>query len=183
MKHEDHVRLLREGIEAPDPDGVWADFGSGQGAFTLALADLLGPGATIYSIDRDARALDDQRALMRSRFPDTTVHYIVANFIHPLDLPPLDGIIMANALHFVRDKDETVRLLRRYLRPPEKDDPSGRMILVEYNVDQGNTWVPYPLAYPTWEALSLRCGFRHTRRLATVPSRFLREIYSALSLL
>ena len=40
MNHEDHVRLLRKGIV--EPGGVWADFGSGAGAFTLALADLLG---------------------------------------------------------------------------------------------------------------------------------------------
>jgi hypothetical protein len=36
---------LRDGV--PEPGGVWADLGSGEGAFTLALADLLGPGGRI----------------------------------------------------------------------------------------------------------------------------------------
>ena len=44
MIHSDHVRLLRDGV--PQAGGVWADIGSGGGAFTLALADLLGPQAT-----------------------------------------------------------------------------------------------------------------------------------------
>ena len=40
MNHDDHVALLRGGID--QPGGVWADVGSGTGAFTLALADLIG---------------------------------------------------------------------------------------------------------------------------------------------
>ena len=35
MNHRDHVNLLRRGV--PEPGGVWADLGSGAGAFTLAL--------------------------------------------------------------------------------------------------------------------------------------------------
>lgn len=173
MNHADHVNLLHGGI--PTPGGVWADVGSGRGAFTLALAQLIGTGGTIFSVDRDAAALRDQSRAMQSRFPGVAAGYMTADFTQRLDLPPLDGIVMANALHFVRHKDAVIELLRSYL------EPGGRFILVEYNVDQGNTWVPYPLSYPTWEALARKHGFRETRRLAAVPSRFLREIYSAVS--
>jgi SAM-dependent methyltransferase len=181
MNHTDHVNLLRGGVLPGDasrhPGGVWADLGSGTGAFTLALADLLGPNGEIYSVDRDARALRAQEAALRDRFPDTAVHALTADFTRPLDLPPLDGIVMANSLHFVepRCKEGVVRLVKSYLRP------GGRLILVEYNVDTGNLWVPYPLSYGTWELLARRCGFATTRLLATVPSRFLREMYSAVS--
>jgi ubiquinone/menaquinone biosynthesis C-methylase UbiE len=174
MNHNDHVALLREGI--PDPGGVWADLGSGDGAFTLALADLLGPSSTIYSVDRDRGALREQERAMRSAFPGVAVHYLSADFTRALDLPPLDGVVMANSLHFVRDKVPVLDLVRSYLRP------GGRFILVEYNADHGNMWVPHPLSYLTWEKLSLTSGFASTRLLATVPSRFLGEIYSALSL-
>ena len=51
MDHTDHVTLLRGGVSAPG--GVWADLGSGTGAFTLALSDLLGLSGTIYSVDKD----------------------------------------------------------------------------------------------------------------------------------
>jgi SAM-dependent methyltransferase len=180
MNHADHVRLLRGGVlmGAEDaPGGIWADLGSGTGAFTLALADLIGPRGVIYSVDRDQRALAEQEKIMRARAENTapTVHYHVADFTRPLDLPPLDGIVMANSLHFHRNKEPVVRSLKGDLRP------GGRLILVEYNIDAGSPWVPYPLSYPTWEALARRCGLINTRLLATIPSRFLREIYSAVS--
>src|SRR3954465_6147904 len=104
MDHPDHIALIRDGI--PTPGGTWADFGSGRGAFTLALADLLGPTARLWSVDRDARALRDQPAIFRDRFPDTPLQTIVGDFTRPLDLPPLDGALAANSLHFLRDPEK-----------------------------------------------------------------------------
>ncbi len=164
----------------PSKGGVWADFGSGAGAFTLALADLIGAGGKIYAIDRDAAALRVLERDMRERFPGVATEVYRADFIRPLatTLPPLDGIVMANALHFVPGprQESVLRLLRGYLRP------GGGFILVEYNTDRGNPWVPYPLSYPVYEKLAGQSGFTSTRKLAGIPSRFLGEIYSALSL-
>ena len=173
MNHDDHVRLIREGVLGGG--NAWADLGSGSGAFRLALADLLGAGSHIYSVDRDARALREQQAALQARFPAVTLEQRVADFTRPLDLPPLDGVVMANSLHFQRRKEPVLALVRGMLKP------GGRLVLVEYNADKGNLWVPHPLSYPTWEKLALANGFVGTRLLATVPSRFLREIYSALS--
>jgi SAM-dependent methyltransferase len=179
VNHHDHVRLIRDGVlhgdNEPHGASVWADFGSGGGAFTLALADLLGDGATIHSVDRDATRLREQARAIRAAFPAVAVDLHTADFTRPLDLPPLDGIVMANALHFVRDQSSVVSRLRQYLKP------DGRFILVEYDTDRGNHWVPYPLSYRTWHALAPACGFGATRLLATVPSRFLGAIYAALS--
>jgi len=173
MNHKDHVYLLQKGV--PEQGGTWADLGSGAGAFTLALADLLGPAGQIYSVDKDKGALREQERAMRANFPAIAVHYINADFTSRLDLPLLDGIVMANSLHYVRQKDSVLQLVRSYLRP------GGRLILVEYNSDRGNMWVPYPLSNKTWEVLAGRNGFTGTRLLATVPSRFFGEIYSAVS--
>jgi len=177
MDHDDHVSLLRGGVpEARGAHaGLWADLGSGTGAFTLALADLLGPTGEIYSVDRDRRALQRQQDVLRARFPATTVHYLTADFTQPLALPPLDGIVMANSLHFVRDKAPVLSAARALLQP------GGRLLLVEYNTDRGNPFVPRPLSYASWEVAARRAGFAETRLLATRPSRFLREIYSAIS--
>jgi hypothetical protein len=82
---------------------------------------------------------------------------------------------MANSLHFLREKATALRLIRSYLRP------DGRLILVEYDTDRGNRWVPYPLSYQTWETLADQAGFARTDLLATRPSRFLGQIYSAVS--
>jgi ubiquinone/menaquinone biosynthesis C-methylase UbiE len=173
MNHADHVALIRDGVLRPG--GVWADLGSGTGAFTLALAELIGPAGEIYSVDTDRNALREQERAMRARFPALTVHYLTGDFTRPLDLPPLDGIVMANSLHFLRDKERVVRLIRGYLKP------GGRLIVVEYNVERGNFAVPYPLSYATWEALARSSGFVETRLLMTRPSRFLGEIFSAVS--
>jgi ubiquinone/menaquinone biosynthesis C-methylase UbiE len=173
MNHQDHVRLLRKGVATPG--GIWADFGCGTGAFTLALADLLGPIGSIYAVDKDRGALDVLQRTMQTSFPATTLYTLRGDFTHPLELPLLDGIVMANSLHFVRKKDALLQQVHGYLRP------GGRLLLVEYNVDQGNPWVPYPLAYPTWERLAARNGFHDTCFLERVPSRFLHEMYAALS--
>ncbi len=175
MNHDDHVALLRGGIETTG--GVWADFGSGTGAFTLALADLIGPTGVIYSIEQDRSALAQQERSMLARFPDTIVHYRPADFTRPMrdSVPALDGIVMANSLHFHQRPEPIVQLLKSYLHP------HGRFILIEYNIEQGNSAVPYPVSFAHWEKLTTRCGFSNTRLLLTRPSRFLKEIYSAVS--
>jgi ubiquinone/menaquinone biosynthesis C-methylase UbiE len=136
MDHHDHVNLLRDGIR--HPGGTWADLGSGTGAFTLALADLIGPAGRIYSVDRDAGVLRRQERSMRARFPAVTVHYLAADYCQWLDLPLLDGVVMANSLHFQLDKDVVLQLVLDYLKP------DGLLLLVEYNSDRGNPWVPIP---------------------------------------
>lgn len=170
MDHADHVRLLRDGVT---PGGVWADLGAGSGAFTLALAELLGPDGEVIAVDRDRGAL---RELSRAPRPcAATVRTLAADFTKPLDLPPLEGIVMANSLHFVRDKAPVLKLIHDMLKP------RGRLLLVEYDADDGNPWVPHPMTFERWRALAAANGFSGTRRLASVPSRFLRRIYSAES--
>lgn len=173
MDHPDHVALIRAGV--PGPGGVWADFGAGGGAFTLALAELVRAGGRIWAIDRDARALRAAGAALRARFPAVAVETVVGDIGRPLDLPALDGALAANALHFLRERerDAALGLIRGYLRP------GGRLIVVEYGTDRGNPWVPHPFSYPTWETIARRNGFVGTRLLARRPSRFLGEIYAA----
>ena len=174
MNHTDHVHLLRKGV--PEPGGVWADLGSGSGAFTLALAELLGPTGHIYSVDKDGSVLRQQEQAMRQFAPTMNVTYTAADFTRQLDLPRLDGIVMANSLHFIRKKDEVLQRVASYLHT------GGRLLLVEYNVDRGNMWVPYPFSYETWETLARKNGFVETRLLEKRASRFLNEMYSAMSL-
>ena len=173
MDHRDHVDLIRAGVAGAGT--AWADLGSGDGAFTLALAELLGPAGTIHSIDRDANALERQARAMRDAFPGIAVVPVVGDFRRPLVVPPLDGVVMANSLHFQREPGAVLRLVRGYLRD------GGRLVLVEYDTDHGNHWVPFPLSYRTWTAVATLAGFRETRKLASVPSRFLGSNYSAVS--
>ena len=68
-----------------------------------------------------------------------------------------------------------VALVRSYLRP------AGKFVLVEYDDDRGNLWVPHPIGYTTWLAVAPAAGFSATRLLGRVPSRFLNAIYAVES--
>jgi SAM-dependent methyltransferase len=175
MQHTDYVTLLRGAV--PTPGGVWADFGSGQGAYTLALAELIGPGSTIYSVDRDASGLAVQAKLMAERFPQVQLKPINADFTMPVQpaLPKLDGLLIANALHLVpsHQKAEVIKLLKSYLKP------GGRMVVVDYNGNNGNSWVPYPQSFANLEPLARQAGFETVRQVSTYPSNFLKEFFSA----
>ena len=174
MDHADHVNLLRP-ADLPS-SGTWADFGAGSGAFTLALRELVGPHAKIYAVDKDRRGLSELDKSHREKFTTSqNLHAIHADFIGALSLPPLDGIVMANSLHYFKDKEKVLRHVRSFLKM------SGMLLLIEYNVDSGNVWVPYPLSFETFRDLAVRAGFSEPELLGTMPSRFLREIYSAVS--
>ena len=82
---------------------------------------------------------------------------------------------MANSLHFVKNKAPVLGLVRGYLKP------GGTFVLVEYDADRGNLWVPHPISFTTWLAAAPTAGFTGTRQLGRVPSRFLNAIYSAES--
>ena len=171
MTQRDHVRLIEKGITG----SVWADFGSGDGAFTLALAQLLGSSAIIYSIEQDSKKLQEQEKQFAQLFPKTDVRFLQADFTAPLNLPKLDGIIVANSLHFHKKKLPLFTLFGRYLK---KD---GHFIVVEYNIDVGNVFVPHPFSFSTFSQLAGVTGFHNPRLLTTVPSGFLQEMYSAIA--
>jgi ubiquinone/menaquinone biosynthesis C-methylase UbiE len=188
MDHHDHVNLLRPADLSPG--ATWADLGAGSGAFTLALRELLGPSADIYAVDRDRSRLAKLERDYRARFDDSrNLQIISADFTRELGisiplraqagsvqhLPALDGVLMANSLHFFRNKENVLQHVSSFLKP------NGALLLVEYNVDRGNPWVPHPLSFETFRELAPRAGFSEPRLLAKHPSSFLHEFYSALA--
>jgi SAM-dependent methyltransferase len=187
VDHADHIALIRTGVfpvgsrrpedavTAAPP--VWADIGAGTGAFTLALADLLGPGAQIFAVDRDARALRTATESVTERFPDTTIRPVVGDLTGLLALPPLDGLVAANSLHFIgRDRQvATITSLASHLRP------DGLFVVVEYDTDHGNPWVPFPFSVASWKRLAIDAGLDEPVEIGRVPSRFLGAIYAAVS--
>ena len=183
MNHKDHVALIRGAVYITPDDliqpAVWADLGSGTGAFTLALAELLPAGSHIYSVDKDSDALERQRRIIGARFAGAEMSYLQADFTRHLPIPSLDGLNMANALHFVpaEQRAGVVSMICGLLKP------GGRFCLVEYNTDYGNQWVPYPMSYTTWRQTAASIGLQDTRLVATTPSSFLGEFYCALSTL
>lgn len=174
MNHADHVRLLAPGIPL-ESGGAWADLGAGGGAFTLAIRDLAGPDVEITAVYRDRHALQRLQREMESSFPGTSLRLITTDFTSPLNLSALKGIMLANALHYVPVREQSAFL--RSLLPVLATN--GRLIVVEYDSDRGNQWVPYPVSARRFPSLLTEAGFTSPTVLRHVPSRFLGSIFAA----
>ena len=173
MNHDDHVGLIRGGVDGAGPR--WLELGAGEGAFTLALADLLGAGGSIVAVDRDRRALANLAERLDAAFPAVSVRTIAADFGGGLPPGPFDGVLAANSLHFLRDPVPVLRTAAASLAP------GGRVVVVEYDADRGNPWVPHPFSAARFPELAAAAGLADTRPLGRVPSRFLGAIWSAVA--
>ena len=170
MKDSEAVDLLRAAL--PDPPGrCWADLGAGGGTFTRALAALLGPEAEVHAVDVDERALRSLAGWAQRAGAPVRVH--VADIAQPLELPPLDGVVMANALHFVRDQQAALRRIAQLLRP------GGRLVLLEYEGRRPGPWVPHPVSAAWFGELAAGAGLGPPRVVARRPSAYGGELYAA----
>jgi ubiquinone/menaquinone biosynthesis C-methylase UbiE len=163
------VRLIQKAFQPLGPE-VWADFGAGSGLFTNALGTLLQNGSTIYAIDK-VNAFEQ----IGSDLSRHTLRFIEGDFTRMDSIPDnLDGLLMGNSLHFVKDKFTFLKSLQTKLKA------NGKLIVVEYNMDQSNPWVPFPVSRKSLEELLENTGFEGFTPLGEQPSAFNRaNIYSA----
>ena len=174
VDHADHVGLLRAAVE---PGGTWADIGAGQGAFTLALADLLGPGGRIVAVDRDARALRANADAVQARFPalglrDARRRLHAARWACPSSTASSPPTASTSSRAIGRSRSSGAR------RAPAAGR-SVRRCRVRRRPRQPLGAAPVQLRVVG----ATRRGGRidGTRRIGRVPSRFLGAIYSAES--
>ena len=168
MNEKDAQAFLADAIG--DARGVWADIGAGTGTFTRALIALLAPGSRIYAVDHDASVISDLEQI------GDAVVAIRADFTANLLLPePVDGIVLANALHFVPDAGGVLTALVKLLKP------RGRVVIVEYDRRAANPWVPYPIASSEWPVLAAAAGLRTPVIVARRKSEYAGELYVAVA--
>jgi SAM-dependent methyltransferase len=168
----DALALLRAAVPAAEGE-VWADLGAGDGVFTRALAALVGPGGHVFAVDEDARALSAVRAWAASAAAAVTV--LRADVTKPLPLPPLDGVVMGNVLHFVADAEAVLPCIVGVLKP------GGRFVLIEYEGRRPGPWVPHPVSFARFHQLAAAAGLTEPRIAARRPSRYGGEIYVAVA--
>jgi len=149
----------------------WADLGCGSGTFTLALASLLPNGSTIHAMDTNEQALHS----IPENFGNVVIKKLKGNFVtQKLPFDELDGILMANSLHYVKDKPGFIQKIIPHL------NKRGCILLVEYDTDLPNNWVPYPQSFSSLQKLFSPFGFSSVQKLNDQPSVYNRaKMYAA----
>ncbi len=169
MTHKEAVQFLQKGIH--HEAGTWLDLGAGSGTFTLALSELLPSGSTIYAIDKD-------KSVLNISIPNTSnkIISVQADFDNLPEFPVLDGILMANALHYVKDPISFLQKLLRNLRL------DGSFLLIEYDIAESSPWVPFPIPFQKWQSISSAVGLSNPELFNKRNSLYRRgTIYAALS--
>jgi SAM-dependent methyltransferase len=167
MNISEAVELIRiDKIPGEGPQ-TWCDLGCGTGTFTLALATLLPAGSVIHAIDKDERSLSQ----IPDRYQEVTIRKKAATLTGSnLPLPPLDGVLIANLLHYIEDQGTFTARLRTL---------SERLLVVEYDKRAQSQWVPYPIGFSDLHDLLLEQGFTEIVKIGTRASRYAGELYSA----
>ena len=149
----------------------WADLGCGSGLFTTVLAELLPNGSTVYAIDRSFQTITPPGNAV-------TIDFTQHNFENmlPPDIENLDGIMMANSLHYISDKEKLIRKLIPLL----KND--GHFIIIEYETKNVNPWVPYPVTYNELKQLFSDFGFQKIKKTGERPSVYGNDVMYAASI-
>ena len=145
MTHQEAINFLEKGIKTES--GLWLDLGAGTGTFSFALAELLPSGSTIYAIDKNKSVLNISNG--------KSVNEIIpfqTDFNDLPKLPTLDGILMANALHYIKNPGHFLQNLLKLLRP------NGSFVLIEYDKIRCDPWVPYPVPFQKWQLISSEVG-------------------------
>jgi ubiquinone/menaquinone biosynthesis C-methylase UbiE len=159
MKQSDAIALIQNAITT-DQAQHWADLGCGSGTFTFALNSILPTGSYITAIDKQTQNLP--------------LDFLKADFAKDdLPLSNLNGILMANSIHYIRDKTKLIKKLEAYF------SANPAFLIVEYDTTRFNPWVPYPINYQNLQKLFTELGYSSINKVAEIPSRFGGRMYSA----
>ena len=175
MNPSEASSLLVDAVPVHARRGTWADLGSGDGTFTRALAELVDADCHIYAVDRDAQAIASLNDLVRDH---PNVRPVAADFTGDFTLPDrgdanLSGLLFANSLHYVKNPDAVLRRLVELL------EPSGRVVVIEYDRRGPNQWVPFPIPMSRVDELFANAGLEAPAITATRPSRYGGDLYVA----
>lgn len=168
MQLREAISLIQKGIIPHSSPQTWADLGAGNGLFSEALFSILQPGSTVHAVDLHIQPKLEHHS---------SIIFHQADFVKDkLPVPTLDGILMANSLHYVQDQVACIQQLKIHLR-----NCAGVFILVEYDTDRGNQWVPYPVSFARAKTIFGDAGFSKIEKIGERPSKYRRDsMYAAL---
>ena len=166
------ARLLIQNAITDQNKSEWIDLGCGAGTFAYALADLLPDGSTIHAIDKLQQHINSSKA-------SATLEFTKADFEKQnLQFKNISGVIMANSLHYIEDQLALILKIKNWLK---KD---GKLILIEYDTSESNTWVPYPITYEKATQMFKAAGFTSVTKIGEMNSSIRKEnIFCCMAML
>ncbi|WP_138480604.1 class I SAM-dependent methyltransferase [Dyadobacter bucti] len=169
MTIKEAVALISKGVYGAGKPQKWVDLGCGSGTFTRALADILPYESQILAVDQSIQHLE------KTMGNSVSVDFLHADFERTdLGLLNLDGILLANSLHYVKDKKALVSRLEKYLSTDK------RFLIVEYDSLSANQWVPYPIDFIRLKELFTQLNYNKVVKLSEQKSVYGRgNIYAA----
>ncbi|MBS0031031.1 class I SAM-dependent methyltransferase [Chitinophaga sp. 22321] len=171
MDLKDAIALIKHIHFSAPGQSVWADLGCGDGLFTYALANLLETNSTIYAWDKSPVTLSRLANPHQVNIKPGQLDFLEDD----LPVSDLDGIMMANSLHYVAGKPAFIDKISAQL------GENGAFLIVEYETTNANPWVPYPIPFQSLTALFRKAGFTSAIKLGERPSIFRAgKMYAAL---
>ena len=159
MKIKDAQTLIQKAFDTANGIEYWADLGCGSCTFTYALANCLEAGSTIYAVDKK----------MPSLLPANNVDIQCMDAdIETIDFSnqALDGILMANSFHYIKNKNKLIQRLHSFLKS------NSRFVMKEYDTDKSNRWVPFPITFHELLLLFKNNGFDNIEKIGERSSIF-----------
>lgn len=147
----------------------WVDLGCGSGVFTEVLANILQKNSRITAIDRTPQHI-----------PNSLGNHVTINFqqldfvLDNISIDNVDGILMANALHFVKDKTALIKKLERLFKA------SPTFLIVEYDHNLPNPWEPYPISLIQLKDFFTKLNYGKFKQLGEQQSAYGGMMYACL---
>jgi ubiquinone/menaquinone biosynthesis C-methylase UbiE len=164
------ISLIENAIVKSSEPQRWADLGAGDGFFTRALASLIPNGSTVVAVDKNSSSLKS----IQDSFRQVKIAAYHGDFTSLTWGENFSGVLMANALHYVRAQTDFLTKLKVKL------SDSGRILVVEYERTQANPWVPYPITLGKLQEIGAAAGFSSVAKLGETSSMYDHAmIYSA----
>lgn len=159
MTQQTAIQLIEKGVK--HPSGTWADIGAGTGTFTLALREIMSSGK-IYAVDKSPHAL--WRLPLKGAIP---IEVTEGDFNRPFDMPELDGIVLANTLHYAADPVAALKNMVQHLKA------DGSFILVEYETSTPlPPWIPFPIPFEKFKDIAKAAGLTEPIKIGKAPSNY-----------
>ena len=122
--------------------GTWIDAGCGRGTYTFPLATLVD---MVIGVDKSSTLI----SRLNNSNTNKAVSFQTVNFeFEELSSEPVDGVLFAFSLHYLKHPEKTIRNALTCLR-----NNQSSIIIIEYTTRVPVPWIPHPIPLKKIESI------------------------------